>query len=51
MGRADALILLAFVAFVVAGIWHAVLRAWPMALVCAGLALWVLVAYGPIKLG
>ncbi len=45
------LLILAFVAFVVAGIWHGVLRAWPMALVCAGLALWVLDVAGPIKLG
>jgi hypothetical protein len=45
------LILLAFLAFAVAGIWHAILRAFPMALVCAGLALWVLNAYGPLKVG
>lgn len=45
------LILLAFACFLVATIWHAVLRAYAMALVCAGLALWVLDAYGPIKLG
>jgi hypothetical protein len=47
----DLLIILAFIAFVVAGIWHAVLRSYPMALVCAGLALWVLSAYGPITIG
>ena len=45
------LILLAFLAFAVATIWHGILRAWPMALVCLGLALWVLSAYGPIKIG
>jgi len=45
------LILLAFACFVVSGIWHAVLRSYPMALLCAGLALWVLDAYGPIKIG
>ena len=48
---ADLLIILAFLCFAVAGIWHAVLRAFPMALVCAGLALWVLSAYGPITIG
>jgi hypothetical protein len=45
------LILLAFVCFAVAGIWHGILRAWPMALLCAGLALWVLDAYGPVSIG
>lgn len=45
------LILLAFLCFVTAGIWHAIFKAWPMVLICAGLALWVLEAMGPITLG
>lgn len=45
------LLILALACFAVAGIWHGMLRAWPMALVCLGLALWVLDAAGPIKLG
>jgi hypothetical protein len=45
------LIILAFVAFVAATIWHAILRSWPMVLVSAGLALWVLDAAGPLKIG
>lgn len=45
------LILLAFLCFLIATIWHGILRAYPMALVCAGLALWVLDAYGPLHIG
>ena len=45
------LIIIAFLCFAAATLWHGILRAWPMALVCAGLALWVLDAYGPIKVG
>jgi len=45
------LIIVAFICFVAATIWHAILRAWPMALVSLGLALWVLDAAGPLKIG
>ena len=45
------LIVLAFLAFAAAGIWSAILRSWPMVLLCAGLALWVLDAAGPLKIG
>jgi len=47
----DTLIIVAFLCFAVAAVWHAVAKAYPMALVCLGLALWVLNAYGPIKIG
>ena len=45
------LIILAFLCFLAAAIWHAVYRSWGMVLISAGLALWVLDAFGPIKLG
>lgn len=45
------LIILAFLCFLAAGIWFAILRSFPMVLTVAGLALWVLSAYGPIKIG
>jgi hypothetical protein len=47
----DLLVILAFLCFAVAAIWNGVLKAYPMMLVCIGLALWVLNAYGPIKIG
>jgi hypothetical protein len=50
----DLLIILAFICFALACVWFAVsdrFRSYPMALVCAGLALWVLSAYGPITIG
>lgn len=47
----DLLVIVIFVLFAVAAIWHGVLKSYPMALVCVGLALWVLQAYGPISLG
>jgi hypothetical protein len=45
------LIVLAFLCFLASGIWSAALRAWPMVLLAAGLALWVLDAYGPVSIG
>lgn len=45
------LIILAFLCFLAAAVWNAILRAWPMVLVCAGLALWVLDAAGPLEIG
>lgn len=45
------LIVLAFLAFLAAGIWSAVTRNWPMVLLAAGLALWVLDVAGPLKIG
>jgi hypothetical protein len=43
-------LLLAFLCFLAAGIWSAVVRAWPTVLLCAGLAFWVL-ASGPLTIG
>lgn len=37
----SALILLAFLCLLSSTIWHAVLKAWPAVLMCAGLTLWL----------
>jgi hypothetical protein len=37
--------LLAFLCFLVAAIWSAATRSWTLALVAAGLALWILAGY------
>jgi hypothetical protein len=31
--------------------WHAILKAYPTALLCAGLTLWLLTAVTPLKIG
>lgn len=45
------LIIAAFLCFLIAAVWHGITRSWPMVLLCAGLALWVLDIAGPLKIG
>jgi hypothetical protein len=45
------LIILAFLCFLAAAIYFGITRGWGFVLIAAGLAFWVLDAYGPIKIG
>jgi hypothetical protein len=45
------LLVIAFVCFLASAIWSATLRSWPMVLLAAGLAVWVVEVSGPIRIG
>jgi len=45
------LTILAFICFAIATVWFAITKAWPLALIAAGLALLTLDQHGPISIG
>ena len=45
------LVLIAFLCLLASAIWSAVLKSWPIVLLCAGLCLWLVSTQGPLKIG